>query len=402
MNDNGSLLERCVVNTNDKENSFTGIHKIDKEQRYEIRFPLCFRLSNTESGLRRDILCLIHVLAKFLDEKDSSFYGNGYEFVSTKLPVQAYLYIIRNYFEKGYYVERQSVVEIAKRGKIDWRKTIKTERPIVNEEDVVFLNFAVKNKRICENELITIIHKYCVHESFEKFGWLFTTMIPPKPEYSVSIRQMRLEVEKKLQETYDDNDRKLFESMLQIICTLSDKQDISLVYGTNRFEYVWERMVDYTFGISAKARFFPNTHWELKNHAVVDNSKLEPDSIMMFQGNVYVLDAKYYKYGYTWNPKHLPGTTSISKQITYGEYIATLEEYQDSHVYNAFIMPYSGNEICCIGSATSDWKFKKNSYETIVGILIDITDLMKNSIRLDSGKIAELAMAIRVEVEEKE
>ena len=33
-------------------------------------------------------------------------------------------------------------------------------------------------------------------------------------------------------------------------------------------------------------------------------------------------DAKYYKYGWTQLPKDLPSSSSINKQISYGEYIA--------------------------------------------------------------------------------
>lgn len=43
---------------------------------------------------------------------------------------------------------------------------------------------------------------------------------------------------------------------------------------------------------------------------------------MLYQGNVYVLDAKYYKYGATGKLSDLPESTSINKQITYGEFIA--------------------------------------------------------------------------------
>ena len=64
--------------------------------------------------------------------------------------------------------------------------------------------------------------------------------------------------------------------------------------------------------------------------------------------------------------KDLPNSSSINKQITYGEYIAKnidmLKKYENSFkVYNAFLMPYESKEINeekykWIGEAYSEWK----------------------------------------------
>ena len=60
---------------------------------------------------------------------------------------------------------------------------------------------------------------------------------------------------------------------------------------------------------------------------VYSNSKLKPDSVMITNDHIYILDAKYYKYGQTKNPKDLPKSASINKQITYGEYVAENEKF---------------------------------------------------------------------------
>lgn len=99
-------------------------------------------------------------------------------------------------------------------------------------------------------------------------------------------------------------------------------------------------MIDKVFGIPEKVEYFPKTTWNLENGKKYDNAFLEPDSIMLHDGKVYVLDAKYYKYGWSGAPGHLPESTSINKQITYGEYIAKSEKFlkegQHPTVYNAF------------------------------------------------------------------
>lgn len=58
------------------------------------------------------------------------------------------------------------------KGKINWNRTIKTQKSYVQGTDVFYLDFVTKNDRVKENELITLIHEYCVYESFEQMGWL--------------------------------------------------------------------------------------------------------------------------------------------------------------------------------------------------------------------------------------
>ena len=119
-------------------------------------------------------------------------------------------------------------------------------------------------------------------------------------------------------------------------------------FGTDSFEYVWEKLIDRVFGIKDKQNYFPKTRWKLKGK-VKENVALEPDSIMLYNNQIYVLDAKYYRYGITGIPIHLPESSSINKQITYGEYIYTQRRFKEQYgedvpVYNAFLMPYNSQE----------------------------------------------------------
>ena len=87
--------------------------------------------------------------------------------------------------------------------------------------------------------------------------------------------------------------------MLAIIDFEGDKDsDKNYRYGTYRFEYIWEKMIDKVFGIENKADYFPKTTWYV-NGSKYDNASLEPDTVMLYGTDVYVLDAKYYKYGVT-------------------------------------------------------------------------------------------------------
>ena len=398
---NNSLFDRCRTNTNFGDDVFVGIRR--KENYYEVDFPLGYHLSEDERGLRKDILSLILVLAKNTDKRESKLYKDLDNDKLNGIPVQAYLYIIRDFIERGYYKERDIQKKVAKRGKIDWGRTIKTQKPMIQDDEAFYIDFVVKKNTINEDELITIVHKFCVYESFEKFGWLFTSYVPTKPRIGLTRKMMLSVVNDKLQNTFNDRNKQLFKSMVAVIKAVSDDSDEEFVYGTNRFEYVWEKMIDRVFGITDKAFYFPKTTWNLTDDGLYDNSFLEPDSIMILNDKIYVLDAKYYKYGWSGIPAHLPESTSINKQITYGEYIAKNEKFvkNGKHpiVFNAFIMPYdskgkrfhTNKPMHYIGSATSDWKKGNNTYENIMGVLLDVKYLMNLDNRMDELEIMKLS-----------
>lgn len=64
-----SLFDRCRVNTNIENDVFVGIKK--KDDYYEVNFPLGYHLESDEKTLRKDILSLMNVLARYTDKRES-------------------------------------------------------------------------------------------------------------------------------------------------------------------------------------------------------------------------------------------------------------------------------------------------------------------------------------------
>lgn len=401
---NNTLKDRCKINTNIEDDVFVGIQK--KDDYYEVHFPIGYHLSEDEKTLRKDILSLLNVLARNTNKKESEIYGSKNQDENMGIPVQAYLYLIKDFFERGYYKERETHYQKAKKGKINWSRTIKKQKPVIQDNKAYYLDFIVKKNTINEDGLITLVHNYCVYESFEKFGWLFTAFVPVKPKISLNNKMMMAVVNNRLQNTFNDRNKQLFINMLSILESMNDNTQKEFKYGTYRFEYIWEKMIDQVFGIENKIQYFPRTTWNFPENKKYANAFLEPDSIMLHRGKVYVLDAKYYKYGWSGAPGHLPESTSIDKQITYGEYIAWGEKFvkNGNHptVYNAFIMPFdskgkrfpTSSPIHYIGVATSDWKSGKEKYENVIGVLLDIKYLMEIDSKSDKLEIIRLASLI--------
>ena len=404
-----SIRNNCHINTNWDTDTFVGIKS--ENGRCEVNFPLGFHISEDDKGLRRDILLLIYTLSAMSERMDSTISELAKEQNSTGFPIQAYLFLISDYYRKGYYKEKEIRYVSSTRGKIDWTRTIKQQKPYVQGTDAFYLTFTTRKNPLNENELITLIHEYCVYESFCKIGWLFTAAIPKKPRLKFNKKLFKRVVFEKYSNTFNEYNKELFSNMLLVIDHLTDPNaPMKYIYGVDPFDHTWEALVDRVFGIADKADYFPKTTWHIGD-TDFENSELRPDSIMLWNGNVFVLDAKNYKYGKTKRPGDLPQSADINKQITYAEYIAEQEKFRKKHgeqfvTYNAFIMPYdaalwpSTSPIKWIGDATANWKKGRQIYERVQGILVDVKELMKAATH-NISMVMELASVIEEAVDSK-
>ena len=409
MSDTTTLRDHCFISSSAEGDRFVGIRS-DGDS-LSVFFPLGYTIPEDESLLRRDIMNLILVLSRFSGAKDKNIISQHiYSHETVSFPIQAYMGIMSAYrnSNSNLYTEHEVRYERGRKsGKVSWSRTIKDERPIWSNGSPFYLDFVTRGNYSNAEKLITLVHEYCVHESYTKVGFLFPGDEPPLPRLQFDRAMFQSAVLQKKAQVMDDKVNQILDDMLSIINYLGDKNGIPQYYfGTDRFEYVWESLIDFTFGEDNKEDYFPRTSW-LISGGTTRNSALEPDTIMVVGGKVFVLDAKYYRYGHTKNAQHLPQSSSINKQITYGEYIASMTDFkekfgEDAVVYNAFLMPYSmfnrrftppseEKRYKHIGEAVSDWKPGTNEYEHVQGILIDVRSLMHNYVRHNEPEMKNLA-----------
>ena len=404
MND---LSDRCSVVTNIGEDDFVGV-KINNNN-ITVYFPLGFSIPSLDTDIRAEILNLLQVLKRFSKhEKGTKQQDSRSDAEDAVFPLTAYMDVIYDFIKCGYYIEREKVYQVNGKGTIDWKRTIHTQRPLIQDDEAFYTSFVVRKSSPDSNRLITLIHQFCVHESFAKLGWIFTDFMPEKPKIEFNRNLFATVVRDKLNNTNNDSKKKLFNAMLHIIYSLDANNDAQyFTYGTDSFEYVWERLIDNVFGIKNKMDYFPKTQWRnLKSGGAKDMSRLEPDTLMEYNNRFYVLDAKYYKYGVTGEIKHLPSSASINKQITYGEYVE-MKKGNRKNTYNAFIMPFNRNDnkfgmieaIGCIGEAVGEWRKNEIPYERIQGFVVDIKYLMHAYMHDHGEAIAELANKIDIAIE---
>ena len=422
-----------------KDKSFVGI-KIE-DNRPKIYFPMGYRASKpSEDVCKRDFYQLIAVL----NDKSLQSYFSEEDLKKSQLdfPFYAYLSVLQYYLDFGYFVESETIYKKGFSGKINWPRTIKRIKPqVIKDEEghdqVVYLNLITRKTSYHEDNLITLVHKFCVKEAAQLIGPLYGIS-----ENEVEDSELLFDyelfaevIQDKIAATFNDKHLELFHAMLKMVRYLGNKEnrgedgsENETLFGVNTFAPVWEAMVDKIFGKLpqglAKDKFNPHLRWndgcrdekldESEEEIVLNDPKrstLRPDTIMIKENpdqvgddnaGVYILDSKYYKYGLTKSPAHLPGAESVCKQMAYAEYVekmlgdpsTPLHFAQDDtlSIYNAFIMPYCADaEGASASSATfqmkrvgyiyGDWKNVKDEnrpYHKIHCILLDMKSVMRN------------------------
>lgn len=389
----------------DEDERFVGLKIVDNIP--TVYFPLGYSLSDDQDGKRKDILILLNVLKRTLNS-ESQAVNNHDQGVVDNFPLISYQRIILDFLTNGYYFEREATYKKSKKGKINWNRTIKKIHPVIQNDQAIYFDFIVKHSIVDSAAIITEIHKYCVYKSFVLLGWLYTDFMPSRPNYiGTDIEKYySLILQKKLGITFNDNVRILINDMLNILNSGGSKSESGFIitWGTYRFEYPWQDMIASVFtcyneSYKKKKDYFPTSFWYIDGNGNEENSKLQPDTVMYKNKKLYILDAKYYKYGVTEDVNDLPATASIQKQITYGDYAVNKLQYRKNSVFNAFLIPRNcGNgNLKDFGYAYSTWQNEKSEAEAhkhIYGIFVDTKWLMKKFLDHDISIQNEMSDAI--------
>ena len=439
----------CDAKT-DSEDEFVGIRCIKaNDGKYETRidFPMGYFKDEaaisilSEENLRENVMNLFSVLsdADLMSNvrEDSSIAAISDEVKETAFPMLAYLNVIRNYLDNGYITEREVEYKRKAHGKVNWNRTIKMTKPVVDEDEsnLVYLDLIARRVNYNEDCLITLVHKFCVHDALNRLGFLFGIEPTEEPILDFEYELFCSAVNAKLSKTFNDRDLHLLSDLAKIIEFLAEHQtedgiNTEYYFGVNKFAPVWEAMVDKIFGKLpqgvTKDKFNPHCEWDLSSGVCGyenPNYAMRPDTIMWDGNNkhLYVLDAKYYKFGMTGSATDLPSSGSICKQIAYAEYVEThwkeilgldsstspddsaQNDTLPKPIYNAFLLPYCFDadnsqlppddgfetrpcKMRFIGHCHGNWKNLDarpgeddyRPYHRIAGFLLDVRSVMEN------------------------
>lgn len=399
MTENNRLRDYCSSDTEDR---FVGLKYENGAPNVVFPYGYCFSEDNAQ--VRRDILRLFATLDRFGNRAEGADNRQIKGGNRTRFPVLSYQYLIHDYLTHGYYTEKEVEYKRAARGKINWKRTIQNIRPQIDGTDIVYTDFIVRTSKTDTNNLLTRIHEYCVYESFEKLGWLYleSGKMPPKPLIKLKKPLFLRTLKDAVSHTFNVDKKRLFTSMINVLCCCEENVDAkNNGIGVEKFEYVWQDMIDHVFGEDNKDEFSPHSTWHI-GKTEYRNTPLQPDTIMRFEDKLFILDAKYYKYGITGDPFDLPGSSSIQKQITYGEYADVKKAAASGKIFNAFVLPFHAKEgepymKIADDIATADWKvYDENTpnYCYIAAVLLDTRHIVETYTRKDMAEIEKMSRLI--------
>lgn len=385
-----SLLDICSVELDRKSNliSSVGINIIDNSMK--VIFPRGYNLSDNERNLRKDILLLIKVLDKYRGRKQGKIFNNDKDSLGSgegsKFPIKIAIGLLNDYENNGIYNEYIHNYKVDKKGNINWARTIKTQIPYVSNNNLVYTDFVVKQKNNDMNNKVILIHKAILESCINNIGWLYPHINIDRGNRLPFSKTICMNILKKeLTVSNLDSKKQLLKNMINfLMCTGDDIDNFKMdEYNTEYFMNIWEDMLNVVFGNEDAEEYYPKAQWNIIGKESVDGSSLRPDVILRDEKIVYVLDAKYYKYGVTSNVLDLPQSSDITKQMLYSSYIVSNKNiYGIDIAYDAFLIPYNGimNGVFeFVGSATVDIsQFKDKKVDCI---LVDTKSIMQSYVK---------------------
>lgn len=379
-----NLQDVCSVELdNENESEYIGI-TFDKNN-LKIIFPRGYSLSLNDKDLKKDIIILIKVFDKYIKRKKAKSYSreeknlnksNGKNF-----SISNAIWLLNDFESNGLYEEYIINYKVNKNGNINWSKTIKSIKPYISNNDLIYLDFIVKKNNNNNFNIITHIQRYIIKKCTSVIGWLYPniniegpTNLPYKKSICINL------LKKELKQINIDKTKKLIINMINFLENDSDEKNLNKFkeYKTKYFMNIWEDMLNYILGNDEPNKYYPKAIWEIDNETI-SASNLRPDIILNSDKNTYVIDAKYYKYGITKSINHLPQSSDISKQLLYSKHI---ENNTKKNSYDAFILPYKSNNKKNLFEFVGNAKMDNNIYDNkkVVCILADMKSIMKKYI----------------------
>lgn len=386
-------LYRCLPS----ENNLVGV-EFTKEK-INIYFPIGYNIEEIRNTPRETeaILQIIRTvsLCKSIVNNYDYDYNYGDESV---IPINSYLWLLNDYLKNGLYNVKEKKYIVSQKGKINWKRTFST-KPYYSEDEIVYLNPVVEYNSRMDN-VITDIHGICINICIKKIGWLFgdfKKLEQYDSDIPDNIRKIYVDIlRKELSISFNDKKKTLINHLIRVVSekTSEDNNDIVNNMLVKNYYYAWEVMIKKVFGNDDNLeKYFPKIKWNLK-YSKDPKPSMRVDSVINKKDILYILDAKYYKYGII-EDGTLPGAEDVDKQITYGEFNNRKNEFDD--VYNAFIIPYNKKQnrfdltenIIEVGNVTNNARIDdkdEKPYKKIAIIFVDTKFLIDTYYKMDKEK----------------
>lgn len=365
-----------------------------KDSTLNIVFPKNYTI--TEKTLYEDIQTLSLCFDKY--SKKSNQKSVDYSYIHTldvegdkNFSFNSLFRLINNFMDYGYYSNSIKTCKTNGKGPILFNKTINKFTPYAVDNNLIYLDFIVKDSSIDYNNPLTEIHKYVIERTFSIIGIFFPQIefehnceLPFTERYCICL------LEKTISETFNDELRNFWKDVLSCFKLFNTSNDQYIFYKTNNFEILWEAMLYEILSNVEISDFYFNSTWYLKSASNTPNRPSRPDivNIIIDDTNVLVsiLDAKYYSYSNYNTLGTLPSTSDINKQILYkynAEKVISEKYPNMNYIYrNLFLLPGDNESINYLGYAVSEFDLN----EKVHALSLNIKEIMKSYSRSNYHK----------------
>lgn len=396
------LSDICRVAGGEKEDAFIGLQLCGEQP--SITFPVGYVLP-PESGLQEAVLQLMFVLERGIEyaRQEGRLEELGVQGSVASTPLWAYLDLLRHYENtRCYYSVQQNTFAVRAEGKIDWRRTVRSQTPYGGSRGCYYPRYVTRLTMPDEESLVTLIHRYCVWQSYRLLGWLFgSTELPEEEPLPADAGVCIAALQRCLDTTHEDARKDLLRAMLCILEAPGEGEvQLSETYGISKFDVVWEMLVRACWGNVDEKMYFAGSRWYMVGEAkAVRPEPLRPDSIMHVDGSYFVLDAKYYRlHRKRSNLMNMPGTADVNKQITYASWVRANHAVEP--IYNVFILPGSSGNLVpeLAGWNVTDWQedslrrasvASPDCFYLVLAYRMDVRELMAHFVKSPRGSRSE-------------
>ena len=359
-------MQKIIINRASCDDDFVGL-RINGNV-ILISFPIGYDIDEGEFydvSLIKEYHDDIRILLNSLDNSTNDYYDDGTE----RFAFSNAAYIIESYLKYGEYKENCMKVAYNGRGKINWKKTIDSVKPIYCDDNIIFDNYYSELNKQDEN-LITKIQRYCLNVSIKVIGWLYGIYDEIIDDFDMDDNQMLYALNKELMITNDDRKKIVLKEFINFIAGTSivdivKNKEISI--GRYYYNKVWEDVLrNNIYRFFNKVDIYPRTYYCCVDGSNIINSSLLPDIVVEVGDTIIIIDAKYYSIG------KLPQSSDICKQLFYGEYIKN--KNKKKKILNLFVLPNNlVDEYQYLGYGTSD-----SNDDRIETYYMDIRSVLKD------------------------
>lgn len=291
------------------------------------------------------------------------------------------LFLLNDYYENGLYTNSNNIIETNGSGEIHWDKTINNTYAVIEEETPYYLELQTRKNIEIENDFFKRLHKIVLKIISEEMKQADLIDLFELTEVDLTEEELSdlgendyilYRIEKELNIQYNSRKQlvlKALDTYIKKKTHLYEIENFSL-FGTNKFEDVWESVCSEIFDNKLKSNIselkLPYSRDKEKNMVLQEiiekpiwsitksepQKTFKPDIISIYRQNeeiqFVILDAKYYNpiLEKGCKPQNMPGVEDIAKQYLYQlAFNDFLKKHNIKIVRNYFLMPTQHTEI---------------------------------------------------------